>query len=77
MKSLGYCKSFNGAIHFHCFKLTQQQRNIQANHFKADESFVIHAVTESSLKVSTREDAPKIFATGNYVVIVHNMWVKL
>ena len=61
-----------GTFHFHCFKPTHKQGNVKASYFKADESFVIDPVTESSLEVSTREDAPNIFATGDYVVVKYN-----
>ena len=61
-----------GTFHFDCFKPSQQQGNVKASHFKTDESFVIHPVTDSSLEVSTREDAPKIFTTGDFVVIKYN-----
>ena len=61
-----------GTFHFHCFKPTQQQGNVKASHFKADESFFINLVTESSLEVSTRENVPKIFATDNYKVVKYN-----
>ena len=62
-----------GTFHFHCFKPTQQQGDVKASHFKAEELFVIHPVTESSLEVSTREDALKIFAASNYVVVRYNI----
>ena len=61
-----------GTFYFHCFKPIQQQGNVKASHVKADESFFIHPVTESSLEVSSRENAPKIFATGNCVVVKYN-----
>ena len=78
LKNLGmksqwdFVRVLTGRFYFHCFKPTQQKENIKASHFKADESFIIYHVTESSLEVSTREDALKIFATGNYVVVKDN-----
>ena len=42
-----------GTFYFHCFKPTQQQGNVKVSHFKSDESFVIHPVTDSSLEVLT------------------------